>query len=50
MFCHTDTLTPLQYDVGKVKRGEEGFREVRSIDPWGGWQTSFGKMREGRAD
>ena len=25
------TLTPLQYDVGKVKRGREGFWEVRSI-------------------
>ena len=26
-----DTLTPLQYNVGKVKREREGFGEVRSI-------------------
>ena len=26
-----DTLTPLQYDAGRVKRGREGFGEVRSI-------------------
>ena len=28
---YVDTLTPLQYDVGKVKREREGFGEVRSI-------------------